>query len=108
MSLVSVMQSGDLASEIVKQYALLDCMTIAEAIPMQMASSVLLQTGVEKELLGRVSSTIRMVSTTGIALGNFLFGALNDLTVVWLPIFLGAAGVACASVLYRKIKTPAG
>lgn len=81
----------------------LDCMTIAEAIPMQMAASVLLQTGTKKELLGRVSSVIKMASTAGVALGNLLFGILNDLTVVWIPILLGAAGVACASFLYQKM-----
>lgn len=81
----------------------LDCMTIAEAIPMQMASSAILQTTVPAELLGRTSSTVRMVSIASVALGNMLFGTLNDLTVVWLPIFLGGAGVACASMVYRAI-----
>lgn len=81
----------------------LDCMTIAEAIPMQMASSAILQTSVPKELLGRVSSTVKMVSIGSVALGDLLFGALNDLTEVWLPILLASLGLACASLLYRKI-----
>ena len=80
----------------------LDCMTIAEAIPMQMASSAILQTTAPKELLGRTASTVKMVSIASAALGNLLFGALNDLTAVWLPIFLGAAGVAFASIRYRR------
>lgn len=79
----------------------LDCMTIAEAIPMQMASSAILQTTVPKALLGRTTSTVKMVSIASVALGNLLFGLLNDLTAVWLPIFLGGVGVACASVAYR-------
>ncbi|MBP3702043.1 MAG: hypothetical protein J6I64_09135, partial [Lachnospiraceae bacterium] len=40
----------------------LDCMTIAAAMPMQMASSIMLQTGVERHILGRVSATMRMIS----------------------------------------------
>lgn len=81
----------------------LDCTTIAEAIPMQMASSAILQTSVPKELLGRVSSTVKMVSIGSVALGDLLFGALNDLTEVWIPILLASLGLACASLLYRKI-----
>lgn len=81
---------------------ILDCMTIAEAIPMQMASSILLQTGVEKEKLGRVSSVISMAAIAGVATGEMLFGFLNDVTNVWFPIFLGAAGVGAASLVYWK------
>lgn len=81
----------------------LDCTTIAEAIPMQMASSAILQTSVPKELLGRVSSTVKMVSIGSVALGDLFFGALNDLTEVWIPILLASLGLACASLLYRKI-----
>ncbi len=80
----------------------LDCVTIAAAIPMQMTSSILLQTGVEKGVLGRVSATLRMVAIASGAAGDMLFGLLNDATWVWLPIFLGAAGVAAASLLFRK------
>lgn len=80
-----------------------DCLTIAAAIPMQMTSSIMLQTGVEKTLLGRVSAALRMVSIASGALGEMLFGVLNDATWVWLPIFLGAAGVGVASVLFRKV-----
>lgn len=81
---------------------ILDCMTIAEAIPMQMASSVLLQTGVSKELLGRVSSAIRMVSTASIALGEILFGVLVDVTAVWLPILIASIMIMVASLKYHK------
>lgn len=81
---------------------LLDCMTIAEAIPMQMASSILLQTGVEKEKLGRVSSVINMSAIAGVAAGEMIFGYLNDVTNVWIPIFIGAAGVGVASIVYWK------
>ena len=80
-----------------------DCLTIAAAIPMQMTSSIMLQTGVEKTLLGRVSAALRMVSIASGALGEMLFGVLNDATWVWLPIFLGAVGVGAASVLFRKV-----
>ncbi len=80
-----------------------DCLTIAAAIPMQMTSSIMLQTGVDKTLLGRVSATIRMVSIASSAAGEMLFGVINDATWVWLPIFLGAAGVAFAALLYRKV-----
>ena len=79
-----------------------DCMTIAAAIPMQMTSSIMLQTGVEKNVLGRVSATLRMVSIASGAAGEMTFGLLNDATWVWLPIFLGAAGVAAASLLFRR------
>lgn len=85
----------------------LDCMTIAAAIPMQMTSSIMLQTGVEKSVLGRVSATLRMVSIASVALGEMLFGLLNDATWVWLPIFLGAVGVAGASLLFRRVMTTA-
>ncbi|MGN0350934.1 MAG: MFS transporter [Roseburia sp.] len=81
---------------------ILDCLTIAEAIPMQMSASVLLQTGVKQEVLGRVSSTISMATTAGVALGEFVFGILNDITCVWAPIFLGAFGVGIASFLYWR------
>lgn len=81
---------------------ILDCMTIAEAIPMQMSSSILLQTGVEKEKLGRVSSVIRMAAIAGVAAGEMLFGILNDVTNVWMPIFLGAIGVGVSSFIYWK------
>lgn len=80
----------------------LDCTTIAAAMPMQMASSIILQTGVEKNLLGRVSATLRMISIASVAVGEMLFGVLNDATWVWLPIFLGAAGVGIGSFLFRK------
>ena len=83
--------------------AVLDCVTIAAAIPMQMTSSIMLQTSVDKNLLGRVSAVLRMIGIASGALGEMLFGALNDATWVWLPIFLGAAGVATASLLFRKV-----
>ena len=82
-----------------------DCITIAAAVPMQMTSSVMLQTGVEKNVLGRVSATLRMVSIASSAAGEMLFGLLNDATWVWLPIFLGAAGVATAALLFKKVIT---
>ena len=82
-----------------------DCMTIAAAIPMQMTASIMLQTGVEKNILGRVSATLRMVSIASGALGEMVFGVLNDATWVWLPIFLGAAGVALAAMLFRRVMT---
>ncbi len=80
-----------------------DCVTIAAAIPMQMTSSIMLQTGVGKSVLGRVSATLRMVSIASGAAGEMLFGLLNDATWVWLPIFLGAVGVGAASLLFRRV-----
>ena len=82
---------------------ILDCMTIAEAMPMQMASSAMVQTEVKKELLGRVTSVIKMVSIAAVALGDMLFGVLNDMTTVWFSILLGAIGVGGVSLLYRRI-----
>ena len=79
-----------------------DCVTIAAAIPMQMTASIMLQTGVDKTVLGRVSATLRMVSIASGAIGEMLFGVLNDATWVWMPIFLGAAGVAAASLMFRR------
>ena len=84
---------------------ILDCVTIAAAIPMQMTSSVMLQTGVEKSILGRVSATLRMISIASVAAGEMLFGTLNDATWVWLPIFLGSVGVAAASLMFRRFMT---
>lgn len=81
----------------------LDCVTIAAAIPMQMTSSILLQTGVEKRVLGRVTATLRMVSIASSTAGEMLFGLLNDATWAWLPIFLGSMGVASASLLFRRV-----
>ena len=82
---------------------ILDCMTIAAAIPMQMTSSIMLQKGVEKNVLGRVSAMMRMVSIASVAAGEMIFGMLNDATWVWLPIFLGSAGVAAASFMFRRV-----
>lgn len=79
----------------------LDCLTILAAIPMQMSGSILLQTNIKKELLGRVSSVIQMVSIAAVAAGEMLFGCLNDVINVWIPILIGAVGVGVASVLYR-------
>jgi len=84
---------------------ILDCVTIAAAIPMQMTSSIMLQTGVEKSILGRVSATLRMISIASGAAGEMLFGLLNDATWVWLPIFLGSAGVAAAWLMFRHFMT---
>ena len=84
---------------------ILDCATIAAAIPMQMTASIMLQTGVEKSVLGRVSATLRMISIASVAAGEMLFGLLNDATWVWLPIFLGSAGVAAASLMFRYFMT---
>ena len=53
-------------------------------------------------MLGRVSATLRMVSIASGAIGEMLFGVLNDATWVWMPIFLGAAGVAAASLMFRR------
>lgn len=81
---------------------LLDCCTIASAIPMQLSSSILIQTSVEKRMLGRVRAMIRMVSLASVSLGEMLFGVVIDFTNVWLTILLGAVGVAVASLMYRK------
>lgn len=87
---------------------LLDCCTIASAIPMQLSSSIMIQTGVDQRMLGRVRAVIRMVSLTAASVGELLFGAVIDLTNVWLTILLGAAGVAAASMMYqRSMKAPA-
>ena len=82
---------------------ILDCMTIAEAMPMQMSSAAIVQTGVKKELLGRVTSVIKMVSIASVAVGDMIFGVLNDVTAVWFPILVGAVGIGFASVIYRKV-----
>lgn len=82
---------------------ILDCMTIAEAMPMQMSSAAIVQTGVKKELLGRVTSVIKMVSIASVAVGDMVFGVLNDMTAVWFPILVGAIGIGLASIIYRKI-----
>ena len=82
---------------------ILDCMTIAEAIPMQMAVGIILQTGVEAKVLGRVSSTLGMVASVAVALGEFLFGVISDVFPVYISIFLGAAGIGIASVLYSVL-----
>lgn len=81
---------------------LLDCCTIASAIPMQLSASIMMQTSVEQRMLGRVWSIVRMVSLASISLGEMLFGAVIDLTNVWLTILLGAVGVAAASLLFRR------
>ena len=78
----------------------LDCMTIAEAIPMQIAMSVLIQTNVKKELLGRVTTTMGMLSMISVALGEMLFGVLNDAFIVYVSIFVGAIGVGVGSIMY--------
>ncbi|MGN1021441.1 MAG: MFS transporter [Aristaeellaceae bacterium] len=80
----------------------LDCLTIAAAMPMQMTASIMLQTSVEQSLLGRVSATLRMISIASVAVGEMAFGMLNDALPVWLSIFLGAAGVGAASLLFRR------
>ena len=77
----------------------LDCMTIAEAIPMQIAMSILVQTGVTKELLGRTSSLIGMISMVAVALGELLFGLLIDSFAIYVSIFVGSAGVGIGTVV---------
>ena len=79
---------------------LLDCMTIAEAIPMQMAGSILLQTGIEEKYLGRVCSVIGMVTSISIAAGELLFGVLDDQINVPFTILVGAMGVAIGAMIY--------
>jgi MFS family permease len=79
---------------------LLDCMTIAEAIPMQMAGSILLQTGIDEKYLGRVSSVIGMVTSISIAAGELLFGVLDDQINVPFTILVGAMGVAIGAMIY--------
>ena len=100
-AVLGVYQIIPVASSIVL-ITLFDCVTIAAAIPMQMTSSIMLQTGVEKTVLGRVSATLRMIGIASGAIGEIVFGLLNDATWVWLPIFLGAAGVGFASLLFRR------
>ncbi len=78
----------------------LDCMTIAEAIPMQIATNVLIQSNVKKELLGRVTTTIGLLSMIAVAFGELLFGILNDVFVVYVSIFVGAIGVMLGSFAY--------
>ena len=78
----------------------LDCMTIAEAIPMQIAMSILVQTGVTKELLGRTSSLIGMISMVAVALGELLFGLLIDSFAIYVSIFVGSAGVGIGTVVF--------
>lgn len=56
-------------------------------------------------LLGLITSiSIVLVYLLVVVLeaGEMLFGVLNDATWVWLPIFLGAMGVAAASILFKK------
>lgn len=81
----------------------LDCMTIAEAIPMQIAMSVLIQTNVKKELLGRVTTTVGMLSMISVAIGEMLFGVLNDTFIVYVSIFVGAIGVGIGSIMYSIV-----
>ncbi len=79
---------------------ILDCMTIAEAIPMQMAGNILLQTGIDEKYLGRVSSVIGMVTSISIAAGELLFGILDDQINVPFTILIGAIGVAIGAMIY--------
>lgn len=83
---------------------ILDCMTIAEAIPMQIAMSILIQTNVKKELLGRTTTTIGMMSMVSVALGELLFGYLADTYAVYISIFVGAIGIGTGSALYSLLK----
>lgn len=80
---------------------ILDCMTIAEAMPMQMSSAAIIQTDVKKEVLGRVTSVIKMASIASVAVGNILFGLLNDFAETWFCLLIGAIGVGIATVIYR-------
>ena len=43
-----------------------------------------------------------MIGIASGAVSEMLFGLLNDATWVWLPIFLGAAGVGFAALLFRR------
>ena len=47
------------------------------------------------------SATLRMIGIASGAAGEMFFGLLNDATWVRLPIFLGAAGVDFAALLFR-------
>ena len=85
---------------------ILDCMTIAEAIPMQICTSVIIQTNVKKELLGRVTSTIGLFSMVSVAVGEMLFGMLNDAFAVYVSIFFGAIGVGVTTLAYSLVYSP--
>jgi len=78
----------------------LDCMTIIEAIPMQISGSILVQTKIDKKYLGRVTSTLGMVSSFAIGAGEFVFGLLNDFIGIYQTILIGAIGVAIGSIIY--------
>ncbi|MCR5641359.1 MAG: MFS transporter [Lachnospiraceae bacterium] len=80
----------------------LDCLTIIEAMPMQMAGSIMIQTKVESGFLGRVTSTLGMIISVAVAAGEFCFGFLNDSVGVCPAIFIGAVGVGIGSWIYSS------
>lgn len=79
----------------------LACMTIAEAMPMQMCFSIMMQTRVSKELLGRVSSLIKVVSVASVSIGQFLLGLLMDVLPAWLPLLLAGCAIWVSSLIFR-------
>lgn len=81
---------------------ILDCMTIAEAMPMQMSTSIMMQTRVSKEMLGRVWSIVKVFSVASVALGQMLFGMLIDTTNPWFPILIGACFIGIGSFLFYR------
>lgn len=87
---------------IVVLITILDCMTIAEAMPMQLAISIIMQTKVDKEILGRVQSILNLVSVSSIALGQFVFGILIDAINPWVPILIGACMIGIGSFVFHR------
>lgn len=50
--------------------------------------------------MGRVTTTIGLLSMIAVAFGELLFGILNDVFVVYVSIFVGAIGVLLGSFAY--------
>ncbi|SDT60939.1 hypothetical protein [Jiangella sp. DSM 45060] len=55
------------------------------------------------ELLGRVSSAERTLGIAGAPVGALLFGALAEITAVNVPALAGAAIMALAAIVVRRV-----
>ncbi|MCR4903274.1 MAG: MFS transporter [Butyrivibrio sp.] len=80
----------------------IDCLTIMEAIPMQISGSILIQTNIDKKYLGRVTATISMITSIAIGAGEFIFGVLNDSIGIYQTIIIGAVGVAIGHAIFQE------
>jgi hypothetical protein len=75
----------------------------AVLILMNIATTVVFKTRVRLDYIGRVSSTINLLATVSVPLGQLLFGYLTDLCAVSVSFFLSAIGMFWVFLIARSM-----